>query len=169
MRINLKDIIHRSDGSIPFEFTMDLSDLCFNGSYPIQNPVKAEGKVVNNAGALTLYASVATVLQLQCDRCLKEFSREKVVEVESLVADHLDNELSEENDEILLMEGTELDLEDALRTAFILDMDTKILCSEDCKGLCAQCGADLNLGPCKCGKEIDPRLAVLAKLLEEKK
>ncbi|MDY5613643.1 MAG: DUF177 domain-containing protein, partial [Dysosmobacter sp.] len=54
------------------------------------------------------------------------------------------------------------------RTAFILEMDTKTLCSEDCKGLCPRCGADLNLGPCSCKKEVDPRLAALAKLLENK-
>ena len=42
------------------------------------------------------------------------------------------------------------------RTAFILGMDTKTLCSEDCKGLCPRCGADLNLGPCSCKKEVDP-------------
>ena len=39
--------------------------------------------------------------------------------------------------------------------------------SEDCKGLCSRCGADLNLGPCACGKEIDPRLAVLSQLLDK--
>ena len=61
-----------------------------------------------------------------------------------------------------------VDVEDLARTAFILGMDTKTLCSEDCKGLCARCGADLNLGPCSCKKEVDPRLAALAKLLENK-
>ena len=61
-----------------------------------------------------------------------------------------------------------LDLAELARDAFILDMDTKTLCSEDCKGLCPHCGADLNLGPCSCKKDVDPRLAVLAKLLENK-
>ena len=61
-----------------------------------------------------------------------------------------------------------MDVGDLARTAFILGMDTKTLCSEDCKGLCPRCGADLNLGPCGCGKEADPRLAVLAKLLENR-
>ena len=52
----------------------------------------------------------------------------------------------------------------------VLDMDTKTLCSEDCKGLCPRCGADLNQGPCSCAKkDVDPRLAVLAKLLEKDK
>ena len=74
----------------------------------------------------------------------------------------------EDNDEIVLLEDGEVDVGDLARTAFILGMDTKTLCSEDCKGLCPRCGADLNLGPCSCGKETDPRLAVLAKLLENR-
>lgn len=75
---------------------------------------------------------------------------------------------NEDNDEIVLLEDGEVDVGDLARTAFILGMDTKTLCSEDCKGLCPRCGADLNLGPCSCGKETDPRLAVLAKLLENR-
>ena len=71
-------------------------------------------------------------------------------------------------DEIVLLEDGEVDVGDLARTAFILGMDTKTLCSEDCKGLCPRCGADLNLGPCSCGKEADPRLAVLARLLENR-
>ena len=67
-----------------------------------------------------------------------------------------------------VLNSGKVDLDDLARTAFILGMDTKTLCSEDCKGLCARCGADLNVGPCSCKKEADPRLAVLAKLLENK-
>ena len=73
----------------------------------------------------------------------------------------------EENEDIVLLEEGTVDAEDLARTAFILGMDTKTLCSEDCKGLCPRCGADLNLGPCSCKKEVDPRLAVLAKLLNK--
>ena len=82
-----------------------------------------------------------------------------------MLAEELQNE---DNDEIVLLEDGEVDVGDLARTAFILGMDTKTLCSEDCKGLCPRCGADLNLGPCSCGKETDPRLAVLAKLLENR-
>ena len=60
-----------------------------------------------------------------------------------------------------------VDLDELAQTAFILAMDTKNLCSEDCKGLCAKCGADLNLGPCGCRPEVDPRLAALAQLLDD--
>ena len=61
----------------------------------------------------------------------------------------------------------EIVLQELLATCLILDMETKFLCREDCKGLCARCGRNLNLGPCGCGKEIDPRFAVLEQLLEK--
>ena len=75
---------------------------------------------------------------------------------------------NEESDEIVLLEDGKTDAGELARTAFILGMDSKTLCSEDCKGLCPRCGADWNLGPCSCKKEPDPRLAALASLLENK-
>ena len=60
------------------------------------------------------------------------------------------------------------DLDDILTTAFVLNMDQKLLCREDCKGLCFRCGKNLNEGPCGCKKELDPRLAVLGQLLKDK-
>ena len=60
-----------------------------------------------------------------------------------------------------------IDLDDILTTAVVLNMDSKLLCSEDCKGLCPKCGADLNLGPCDCKPEMDPRLAVLQQFLNK--
>ena len=74
----------------------------------------------------------------------------------------------EEDGEIVLLDDGEIDIGDLAYTAFILDMDTKHLCSEDCKGLCSKCGKDLNEGDCDCPKkEIDPRLAILQKLLDK--
>ena len=105
-----------------------------------------------------------TNLHLTCDRCAVPFQRVKSLEINSLVASELEDE---ENDEILLLDGDELDVGEVVTTAFILDMDTKNLCSEDCKGLCPRCGANLNLGSCQCGREVDPRLAKLAELLND--
>ena len=164
MRLELKDIIHVPDAKKTFQFQVDLSDLEFYGRKPITRPVLAEGSVTNHAGALVLEGTARSVLDLACDRCGKEFSREKAVQLDSLVAQDLEDE---ENDEIILLEGTELDLDDVVTTAFVLAMDTKNLCSDDCKGLCAKWGADLNLGPCGCRPEVDPRLAALAQLLDD--
>lgn len=164
MRLDLRDIIHVPDARKTFQLQLDLSGQDFCGSSPIVRPVEIEGSVTNHAGALVLEGTARSVLELQCDRCGKTFSREHVVVLDNLVAQELEDE---ENDDILLLEGTELDLDEAAGTAFILAMDTKNLCSDDCKGLCAKCGADLNLGPCGCGPDVDPRLAALAQLLDK--
>ena len=148
-----------------FRFEMDLSDLEFAGRHPFSNPVQVEGTVRNSADVLELNLRGRTVLDAVCDRCGKSFSQEKEITYSCLLAEDLQNE---ENDEIVLLENGCVDAGNLARTAFILGMDTKTLCSEDCKGLCPRCGADLNLGPCSCKPEPDPRLAVLAKLLENR-
>lgn len=163
MRLNLKDIILVPGGVIPFDFSLDLSQLDFNGERPITDPVKVTGEVRNTAGALVLTAEAKTVLSLVCDRCAKPFRREKVVSYETLLADRLENG---ERDDIVLLEGDELDVGGLMTDTFILEMDTKNLCSEDCKGLCPGCGANLNREPCRCKREPDPRLAGLAKFFE---
>jgi len=164
MRLDLKDIIHTPDASKAFQFQMDLSQLDFYGRKPVTRPVLAQGSVTNHAGALVLEGTVRSVLDLACDRCGKEFSREKAVSLDSLVAQELEDE---ENDEIILLDGTVLDLDEVVTTAFVLAMDTKNLCSDDCKGLCAGCGVNLNEEPCRCRPEVDPRLAALAQLLDK--
>ena len=165
MRLDLRDVILVPDAEKSFQCQVDLSDLEFYGRKPIVRPVLAQGSVVNHAGALVLNGTARSELDLVCDRCGKEFSREKVVALDMLLADELEQEDSE--DEIFLLDGNELDLDELVTTAFVLAMDTKNLCSDDCKGLCAKCGADLNLGPCGCRPEVDPRLAALAQLLDK--
>ena len=165
MRLDLRDIINTPDAEKSFELQVDLSDLDFFGRKPITQPVQAEGRVTNHAGALVLEGTIRSVLDLACDRCGKEFSREKVVELDSLVAHELEDD---DNDEIILLEGTALDLDEVVTTAYILAMDTRTLCSDDCKGLCAKCGVDLNVETCRCKPDVDPRLAALAQLLDSK-
>ena len=165
MRLDLRDVILVPDAEKSFQCQVDLSDLEFYGRKPIVRPVLAQGSVVNHAGALVLNGTARSELDLVCDRCGKEFSREKVVALDMLLADELEQQ--DREDEIFLLDGNELDLDELVTTAFVLAMDTKNLCSEDCKGLCAKCGADLNLGPCGCRPEVDPRLAALAQLLDD--
>ena len=147
MILDVRPIMHTPGGRLEFRFEMDLSDVEFSGRHPVSRPVAVTGEARNTGGLLELEFTAKTLLDAVCDRCGKE---------------------NGENDEIELLEDGRVDAGDLARTAFLLDMDTKTLCSEDCKGLCPRCGADLNLGPCSCKKEADPRLAVLAKLLEDK-
>lgn len=164
MKLDLKDVILVPGAVLPFEFQLDLSGLEFGGEKPIVEPVAVTGQVRNMAGALVLNAEATTCLSLHCDRCFKPFKREKTVEYETLLATELEGEADE--GDIVLLEGDELDVGALMTDTFILEMDTKNLCSEDCKGLCPGCGVDLNTTPCRCKKEVDPRLAALAKFFE---
>lgn len=164
MRLNLNPILHVPGGSLPFLFHLDLSDLEFYGRKPIVNPVAVKGRVRNQAGALVLEGDVSSLLELVCDRCGKPFAREKTARLDALLATSLENE---DNDDIILLEDGQLDLGELAATAFVLEMDSKNLCDEDCRGLCPGCGVNLNEEPCRCSKETDPRLAALARLLDK--
>ncbi len=165
MKLDLRNVIHVPNAEKSFQFQLDLSDLEFWGRKPITRPILVEGSVVNHAGALVLNGTARSELDLVCDRCGREILREKVVSLDTLLATELEDEDNE--DDYFLLDGNELDLDEVVTTTFVLAMDTKNLCSDDCKGLCAKCGADLNLGPCGCRPEVDPRLAALAQLLDK--
>jgi len=164
MRLDLKHIIHTPGARQDFSYELDLSGVELFGERPFQRPLQVSGAVRNMAGALELTGVAATVRDTRCDRCLKPLSLPFRIDVDTLLAEELEDE---ESDEIVLLEDGQADLDEIFTTACILSLDGKVLCSEDCKGLCPKCGKDLNLGPCGCGKELDPRFAVLAKLLDQ--
>lgn len=163
MRLNLREIIHVPGASLPFAFSLDLSQTDFYGAFPISRPVEVSGRVTNHAGALALEGEVKSLLDLTCDRCVEGFTREKTVPLRCLLATELEGE---EEDDLVLLDGEELDVGDLAASAFILDMDIKNLCSENCAGLCAGCGANLNREPCRCKPQGDPRWGVLSRLLD---
>ena len=165
MRLNLREIIDIPGASLPFQCELDPARLEFPSVQRFTSPPHAEGVVRNTAGVLTLVGTLTADMICICDRCGGTFPSTKTMELEVPLAAELQNE---ENPDIFLLDGDWLDLSDVLETCFILDMETKFLCSEDCAGLCERCGANLNLGPCGCGKQVDPRLAVLGQLLDNK-
>ncbi|MEA4965066.1 MAG: DUF177 domain-containing protein [Oscillospiraceae bacterium] len=166
MLLNLSKIVG-CPGMVPFETALDLSDLSFGDCHPARVPVLAKGTVRNSAGVLLLRGTVETTLHGVCDRCLKPFERFVSYPLEAVLVKELENE-KDENEWVFLLQNDCADLTDIIRTTFVLNMDSRLLCREDCKGLCFRCGKDLNDGPCDCQPEADPRLAVLQKLLTGK-
>ena len=164
MKLDLKSIVEIPGASISFDRQLDLTAWEWNGTHPVAQPVTVCGTVRNMAGALVLNASMKTRLSLSCDRCNQPFERDQEVSYETLLATELEDE---ENDEIILLEDDQFELDELMTDVFLLSLDTKNLCKEDCRGLCPGCGVDLNVEPCRCKKEIDPRLAGLAKFFEK--
>ena len=167
MLLSLSKIIQTPDGALPFETSLDLSDLCFGESRPAQEPVLAKGTVRNTAGVLVLDAVLTTTLRAACDRCAADFEKKIAYAVNAVLVRELENE-DEADEWTFLLENDCADLDEILTTAFVLNMDSKLLCQPDCKGLCCRCGKNLNDGECNCRPETDPRLAVLGQLLKDK-
>lgn len=163
MLLNVNRILHTPGASQDFHFEMDLSDMDFAGQYPVNRPVVVDGRVRNQAGMVLCELQADTMLRCVCDRCMEEFDQPKSVPFSCVLAEEKQDE---ENDEIVLLDHDQVDLAELAGTAFILGMDTKTLCSPDCRGLCPGCGVNLNREACRCRKQVDPRLAKLAQLLE---
>ena len=166
MRLGLAQIIDRPGESISYSASVDLSDLQYGTSYPVTEPVLASGVVRNTAGVLVMTGLITTCIHGTCDRCAADFDRELEIPIDAVLVTELANE-ENEDEWVFPLDGDSADLEDIIRTTFVLNMDSKLLCSEDCKGLCCRCGKNLNDGPCDCQKEIDPRLAALKQLLNK--
>ena len=166
MLLGLSKIIDCPGAAVPFETSVDLSDLRYGTSYPVSEPVLATGMVRNTAGVLMMTGSITTCIHGICDRCASEFDREIDFPIDVVLVTELANE-ENEDEWVFPLEGDSADLDDIVRTVFVLNLDSKLLCDEDCKGLCCRCGKNLNDGPCSCQKELDPRFAALKQLLEK--
>ena len=166
MRLDLSSIIDRPGESINFSVSVDLSDLVYGTSNPVSEPVLATGSVRNTAGVLVMKGSITTCIHGICDRCASDFDRQMEIPIDVVLVTELANE-ENEDEWVFPLEADCADLEDIVRTVFVLNMDSKLLCKPDCKGLCCRCGKNLNDGPCGCQKEIDPRFAALKQLLDK--
>ena len=166
MLLGLSKIIDCPGASVPFSTSVDLSDLRYGESYPVTEPVEASGTVRNTAGVLMMTGSLQTTIHGVCDRCAADFERFVEFPIDVVLVTELSNE-ENEDEWVFHLEADAADLEDIVRTVFVLNLDSKLLCSEDCKGLCCRCGKNLNEGPCSCQKEIDPRFAALKQLLKK--
>lgn len=166
MLLGLSKIIECPGASVPFQVSIDLSDLQYGQSYPVTEPVLASGTVRNTAGVLVMSGQISTTIHGVCDRCAGSFDEDKEIPIDAVLVSELTNE-EDEDERVFPLVGDSADLEDIIRTTFVLNMDSKMLCKPDCKGLCFRCGKNLNEGKCNCEKEIDPRFAALKQLLQK--
>ena len=113
--------------------------------------------------------NVETELELTCSRCLEPYRlpavggiRPAVSAGVSAVSAETEHEMEEDDLETSYYRDDQIDLNELLREQFYLALPMKPLCREDCRGLCPQCGTNLNTGTCGCAPAWDdPRLAAL--------
>jgi uncharacterized protein len=152
------------DRSLGFADSSDKNDITF------VNPVFINGYINKVTNQYFVEFQIDTKVLLVCDRCLEEF--EKQLNDNMRLIFSLETELYQEEEpgsefRLLPAETTEIDITDDIRESLLLMIPMKILCDEECSGLCSQCGLNLNYDKCQCEKDqIDPRWEALRKLKE---
>lgn len=126
-----------------------------------------QGETERVEGKAHLRGTIIAQVQTACTRCLETVEKGLTIEFEDIFVersddDEIDLELDEgQLDESVAEDGT-IDLKEVVREQILLAMPEHPLCTEDCRGLCPQCGGNRNLIDCKCEEnEIDPRWAAL--------
>jgi uncharacterized protein len=164
MIIELESIFNTEGMKYPFDYELSLAGIESYGYSPIKEPVKVKGFIENKAGIVNLTANAQLVYEAPCDRCAKDVEREFNYSFEHTLVVALE---SGENDAFLEVPNMRLDLDALVEEDVNLALPTKYLCNDDCKGLCPQCGKNLNETQCDCKAPIDPRFAALLQLLDE--
>ena len=121
--------------------------------------IKVKGTMVGAEERVSVRANVAATLLSRCVRCLGAVAMPVRAEIDALFARAEDPD----DPDLYLFEGSAIDLTDPARDALLLELPIRILCKEDCKGLCPVCGADRNAVSCACqeGGEVANPFAAL--------
>ena len=132
---------------------------------------RVRGALTDNAGYMRLVLRAELPYHGECARCLApvdgvfSLDFERTVTTEGTIDE---DKLDELADEYVVLNGNELDVDEPLREELLLGFPTRLLCSDDCEGLCPKCGRPKREGDCGCVlKEIDPRLAVLKNFFDK--
>lgn len=164
MIIELESVFNTDGLTVPISYEFEPDFEAFEGESRITSPIKVSGAVKNKAGIVTLKASAAFTYEGLCDRCAEDVISQYTFPVEHTLVVSLE---SGENDDFLEVPNMRLDLDELVWEDVTLALPTKYLCNEECKGLCAICGKNLNKTQCDCKKPVDPRMEALLQLLEK--
>ena len=134
-------------------------------------PASVNGKIRLAGNEVFVNGHVDTRAQIECDRCLNpiELPVSADFELEYITGSEYESsgvaELTEAEMSVSVFDGEAIDVDEIVKEQILLAVPTRMLCREDCKGICPQCGTDRNMGECSCvTNDIDPRWAALKNL-----
>lgn len=140
-----------------------LKELMAQGECRLDTPLMITLKVIPEKDMIKVKGVISTTAMLMCSRCLEEyhcpidhsftlrFSRQIPADLHD--SDEGQVALTADQIGLIYFHGDEIDFKDSVQEQMVLALPMKPLCSENCKGLCQRCGANLNVQPCKCGDD----------------
>ena len=176
MKLDLRPLL-AGDRLLAFDYELPLTvdpdnsaSFLWGVSFP--SPMKVKGDITNTAGYMRMRLSMSVDYSAECARCLAPVTDSFSLDLEKTVAtkEVLSDVDEDRLDDYAIIENGFLDMDEQLMEQLEMEFPVRILCKEDCRGLCQRCGKNLNEGECDCDtREFDPRMEPLRRLLEQMK
>lgn len=145
--LNVAQAIKNPGQAYPFEAAVTLEPMEVLGDTVAFQDIRAEGEYLSTGDQhVSLKAKVTAKAETRCSRCLEPVT----IPIAANVDADFDRQPDPEDPDLYSFEASTIELTDAVRDALLLELPLRILCSEDCKGLCPVCGINLNKGTCTC-------------------
>ena len=163
MLFELKTVFHNEGEEKQVKYKLDIADIDIDGVFPFRTPLDVTATAKNRASLVSLTIRACFSYSRSCDRCSTDFTREMDMLFEHKLAQTL---VDDGNDDYIETPDFKLELDETVISDILLSLPQKNLCRSDCKGLCQNCGHNLNMGDCDCDKrQIDPRLEILKQFM----
>lgn len=173
MLVNLSEAMNRKDEEQYREVTLEFQSFEMNGViYPVVQKSTVQLTLLSSAAKkVRITAKASLSLQAPCDRCLEAVELPFDIDFEEEIDfSKSDEERAEELDETCYITGFDLDVDRLIREELLLNFPMKVLCRDDCKGICKVCGNNLNKKECGCDRtELDPRMAAIRDIFKNAK
>lgn len=163
-KVELESVFLRTGESLTLNRDADFSEVQENGESLFPEPVHISGAIRNTADVVYMDGLLTADLSTVCSRCACPVRKHLSVPMVHTFVTEVQNE---DTDDFIILPDMVLDLDALAEEDLVLNLPSKVLCQDDCKGLCPTCGKNLNDGPCDCKAPVDPRLAGLLALLED--
>ena len=162
LQIDLREL---QRGPVDTQADVAPDDALFHGlGFTLARPVRVGGRLqATGEGRFYWHGTLAAEIATECRRCLTPVTAPITADIGALFTQ--DDEAADDPDAYTLAPNAmEIDLRPAVREELVLAVPAFVECRVDCRGLCPQCGRDLNAGPCGCDPTSDPRWRALADL-----
>ncbi len=165
MKIDLLPILNADGRKLPLDVELDFVGKTEQAA-KFLTPVRVVGEFANIGGSIELSATASCRLEFVCDRCCESFESDFDCSFEEVFKKEDTRVEDDRNPDAVILKGTAVDIDEIVTNNVVVNLPFKCLCSEDCKGLCANCGQNLNEGECSCDtRPTDPRFDILDGLL----
>lgn len=169
MKLDITRGIQKKGVDVPFDLVDVWGEDHWNGEViSFVRPVSFSGTYMLADETVIVRGTARALIESPCARCLVPAQTELSAPVEEAFVRDTGMDVGVQDDQYTYT-GHVLELSEAVRCALLLEMPWRILCKEDCRGLCAQCGANLNISACSCQKDLASSnpFSALASLLNE--